>query len=274
MPYRKIGCSGWSYKQWVGPFYPPGTRQEDYLKLYSRIFDAVEVDSTFYGIPSVETVEKWYKTTPDDFTFYPKFPQEITHSPSTNDIEAKIEAFLASIDGLGKKLGTVLIQFPSNFKYPSGSEKLHRIMRSLPGGYRYAIEFRDCSWFSRPTISEIQSMGIVIVWSETPFLRDQPLPVSNSIYLRLVGDRSIKETDFGKVKIDQSEKIEFWAKRIKESLDGIQDFVVFANNHFQGFSPATVNAFRSALGMAVLDWKRVFEESSRNLNGSLYSRWD
>jgi uncharacterized protein YecE (DUF72 family) len=274
MKFGKIGCSGWSYKQWVGAFYPPSTRPGDYLRLYSKVFDAVEIDSTFYGIPSIETVKKWYKATPEDFTFCPKFPQEITHADIGVNLETMIRKFLSVMDHLEKKLGPLLIQFPSSFKYPFGSEKLRKILNSLPGGYRFALEFRDTSWFNNSIMSDLKSRGVVVAWSDGPFVSDQLQIESDSIYLRLVGDRSIKESDFGKVRIDQHEKIDAWAKRISESLEEINDYVVFVNNHFEGFSPATVNAFRSAMGMATVDWNAIFKESVSDAKGSLFSSWE
>ncbi|MGC8515466.1 MAG: DUF72 domain-containing protein [Thermoplasmata archaeon] len=274
MKLGKIGCSGWSYKQWVGPFYPAGTRPEECLRLYAKVFDVVEIDSTFYGIPSPEAVERWYKSTPENFTFCPKFPQEITHANMGNNLEATIQKFLRSIDPLKKKLGPMLIQFSSSFKYPFGAEKLLKIMNSLPEGYQFALEFRDKSWFNESVISDIRARDLVVAWSDGPFIQDQSLLSSDSIYLRLVGDRSIKENEFGKIKLDRHDKIDKWAERIKESLEEIQDFVVFVNNHFQGFSPATVNAFRSALGMPRVDWDSIFKKSDPDTGRSLFSAWE
>jgi uncharacterized protein YecE (DUF72 family) len=225
MKFGKIGCSGWSYKQWVGTFYPRGTRPEEYLRLYSKVFDVVEIDTTFYGIPSLETVEKWYKGTPEDFTFCPKFPQEVTHTNIGINLEATIEKFLTVMGRLGKKLGPLLIQFPPYFKYPFGAEKLRMILNSLPGGYRFALEFRDKSWFNQSIMSDIKSRGMIVAWSDLPFIKDQSQMTSDSIYVRLVGDRSIKETEFGKVRIDRHDRIDAWAKRIMESLEEIRDYL-------------------------------------------------
>ena len=274
MKVGKIGCSGWSYKQWVGPFYPPGTRPEEYLRLYAKVFDAVEIDSTFYGIPSLETVERWYKSTPENFTFCPKFPQEITHVNRGNSLEVTIQKFLRSIDPLKKKLGPVLIQFPSSFKYPFGAEKLRKILNLLPGGYRFALEFRDNSWFNESIISDITARDLVVAWSDGPFIRDKSPLTSDSIYLRLVGDRSIKENEFGQVKFDRHDRIEAWAEKIKESLEEIMDFVVFVNNHFQGFSPATVNAFRSVIGLQPVNWDSIFKKDKPDAGRSLFSGWE
>ena len=75
----RIGCQGWNYDAWVGPFYPEGTRPVDFLRVYARAFDTVEVDSTFYAIPAPRTLRDWAERVPDDFQFALKLPQEITH---------------------------------------------------------------------------------------------------------------------------------------------------------------------------------------------------
>jgi len=83
----RIGTQGWNYDAWIGPFYPAGTRATDYLTIYARAFDTVEVDSTFYATPAVKTVRGWAQRTPDDFTFALKLPQEITHERRLRDVD-------------------------------------------------------------------------------------------------------------------------------------------------------------------------------------------
>ena len=92
-----IGTSGWSYKDWVGPFYPEGAKSTDYLRLYSRRFNTVEIDSTFYGIPRPATVEKWKESTPEEFVFSPKVPSEITHENRLRNADSVWEYFLQTM---------------------------------------------------------------------------------------------------------------------------------------------------------------------------------
>ncbi|EQD44256.1 protein containing DUF72, partial [mine drainage metagenome] len=162
--------------------------------------------------------------------------------------------FLEVISGLENKLGPILIQFPLSFKYPAGEKMLQDVMDALPGGYGFAVEFRHPSWFNEVTFRELRSRKIVPAWSDTLLVQPQTNLTARNIYLRLVGDRSIKESEFGRVSKDRAAQIQAWADHIKERLDEVQDFVVFINNHFQGFSPATANAFRSALGIPTLSW--------------------
>ncbi len=100
----RIGCSGWSYADWVGPFYPKDAKPGDYLHLYSTIFDAVEIDSTYYRTPSPLMVANWRKITTDGFIFSAKFPKKITHELKLRDSQAQLERFYKSISELREKL--------------------------------------------------------------------------------------------------------------------------------------------------------------------------
>lgn len=253
MNYR-IGCSGWSYKGWVGTFYPKGSRPSDYLKLYSRAFDAVEIDSTFYAIPGPETVQKWRVDTPDDFLFTSKVPKIISHERKLSNADLQMGYFLDSIRHLGNKLAMVLIQFPHLFVYDTGAEKLEKFLKSLPSDLKFAIEFRHDSWFNSHTCSLLKDMNVTLVWSEVPMTLSTTTTTSSSAYVRLVGDRTIKEKDFGSVQRDRKDVIEKWAGELQKKRDVIDHTFVFSNNHFQGFSPATVNEFRQAIGLEPIEW--------------------
>ncbi|HEU4635268.1 MAG TPA: DUF72 domain-containing protein, partial [Edaphobacter sp.] len=106
----RIGTQGWNYDAWVGPFYPPGTRSVDFLTVYSRAFNTVEVDSTFYAIPSVNTFKSWYSRTGSDFAFALKLPQEITHERRLRDAADLAALFFDRARELREKLGPILVQ--------------------------------------------------------------------------------------------------------------------------------------------------------------------
>src|SRR5688572_24695654 len=109
MPIR-LGTQGWNYEGWVGPFYPKGTRAADYLSLYARAFRTVEVDSTFYAIPSAKTMRDWGARVPADFTFALKLPKEISHENRLRDAAGVAPQFFDCARELGGKLGPILIQ--------------------------------------------------------------------------------------------------------------------------------------------------------------------
>ena len=109
--HLRVGTCGWSFQDWRGPFYPSGTQDE--LAHYATQFSAVEIDSTWYHIPSEKTVGSWHRRTPDDFLFCPKMPGEITHEKLLEDVEDLTTQFLETISHLNEKLDCILVQQPS-----------------------------------------------------------------------------------------------------------------------------------------------------------------
>jgi uncharacterized protein YecE (DUF72 family) len=115
-----LGTQGWSYKDWVGSFYPAGTAARDFLACYAQQFGAVELDTTFYGTPTPSRVRTWFDVTPDDFLFTAKVPRSITHDRHLVDCREDFEEFVAIMRLLGHKLGPILIQLPPDFTAGSG----------------------------------------------------------------------------------------------------------------------------------------------------------
>ncbi|MEM0117240.1 MAG: DUF72 domain-containing protein [Conexivisphaerales archaeon] len=250
-----LGCSGWSYDAWVGPFYPSGSKPADYLKLYSRVFDAVEIDSTFYRLPSSRMIQRWASSTPDNFVFTAKMPKQITHESGFEDYQKLLGYFINSMNILHGKLGCILVQLPPSFTYSKVWKKLGAFLEVLPHGFCYAIEFRHSDWFRSEVYKRLEELNITMAWSETPYTDTPPVMTTSLVYLRLVGDRSIREEQFGRIVKDRSDAIKKWAKNIKEANP--DRVFAFSNNHFQGFGPATVNQLRRELGMEELNWSRT-----------------
>jgi uncharacterized protein YecE (DUF72 family) len=134
----RIGTQGWNYDAWVGPFYPEGTRPVDFLRVYARAFNTVEVDSTFYAIPAPRTLRDWAERVPDDFQFALKLPQEITHENRLRNVAPALDQFFDRARELGRKLGPVLVQLRL---YPSELPALQRSGRCR--AMRAAVEFRQ-----------------------------------------------------------------------------------------------------------------------------------
>ena len=157
-----IGCSGWSYTSWKGPFYPPNLENSDWLRFYSQVFDYVEIDSSFYRIPSQFMVKNWVKRTPDNFRFTAKFPKVITHDKLLVDVEEDVERFLENIGPLEKKTLALLIQLPPSLEIMLGLEGLRNLLPLLDDRFRYAIEVRHHSWFQ--DLHTISLLTIIYVW--------------------------------------------------------------------------------------------------------------
>jgi uncharacterized protein YecE (DUF72 family) len=248
----RVGCSGWSYKDWVGPFYPKETKPEDYLSLYSSIFDCVEVDSTFYRAPSAAMVQHWYNSTPRDFVLAPKIPKRITHDQHLEHAESYMEHFLRTVGQLKEKLGPFVIQLPPSFKNPKHLKALTDFIENLGTEHRYAIEFRHESWFNSEIEKLLAPHNICQVWSINQYLTTPAARTSDFIYIRFVGDRAINQ--FNKLQKDQSQAMKTWSKTLQEVGDSVKERFVFFNNHFAGFGPGSANEFRRLMGLVELDW--------------------
>jgi uncharacterized protein YecE (DUF72 family) len=250
----RIGCSGWSYKDWVGPFYPPGTEPKEYIKLYSRAFDSVEVDSSFYRIPTASMISHWKSATPPGFVFCPKLPKKITHENKLENFEPTLLYFYSVFSKLGDKLGPICVQLPPSVKVEKHKAVMEKFVSSLDPKFKHAIEFRHESWFTPETYKLLEKNKVSLAWSINQYLETPPEVTADFLYLRMVGTREI--TQFNGIQKEMREEMERWAKELKEKRASVHDSFVFFNNHFAGFGPESVNEFRRLLGMIEVDWTK------------------
>jgi uncharacterized protein YecE (DUF72 family) len=259
-----IGCSGWSYSSWQGPFYPKGIENSKWLKYYSKVFNYVEIDSSFYRIPNESMVKNWYNRTPENFRFTAKFPKVITHDKRLSDFdEDQLSYFFDSISELKEKLLALLIQLPPSIDIVEGLDALRNILPYLDKGFRYAVEVRHRSWFQDLAYNFFRNNQICLVWSQLADIHTPPIVTSDFVYARLIGDRSIQEKDFGRVQIDRIKEMEKVARNFKNDtnegkLSGAKYAIVAANNHYAGFGPGTVNIFRQMLGLQEVNWGQEY----------------
>ncbi|MCL4518690.1 MAG: DUF72 domain-containing protein [Thaumarchaeota archaeon] len=250
------GCSGWSYQDWVGPFYPKGTKPKDYLRLYSSVLDAVEIDSSFYRIPNQFMISQWKKNTPEGFIFCPKVPKKITHELKLQNISNNLSFFYRTTAGLGSKLGPMVFQMPPSFKYEKGMKDLENLLsKEIKDGFRHAIEFRHKSWFRSEVYKLLESHNVALCWSLNQYIETPTLLTSNFVYARMVGERDI--TDFSTTQKDRSKESKDMADAIKSVEGSIEEGFIFFNNHFAGFGPESVNEFRRLSGLMELDYSKL-----------------
>lgn len=141
-----IGCTAWSLKEWVGTFFTNDAKQRDFLKQYSSVFNAVEGNTSFYNIPSEQTVKKWRSQTPDGFKFCFKFHRSITHEKMLDEVEDDILRFLDVFDPIMDRLGPFMIQLPASFS-PDHFMRLEKMVEILPSAFSYALEVRHNSFY-------------------------------------------------------------------------------------------------------------------------------
>lgn len=250
-----IGTQGWNYTGWVGPFYPRGTRDADFLPLYARAFRAVEVDSTWYALPDARAVRAWNERTPPDFTFTLKMPREVTHELRLRGAEEIVRDFLDRARQLGRKLGPILLQMGPDFS-PEELPALEEFIPSLPRDVRFALEVRQSRWMRsdvRTRLLELlASYGVALALSDGKWIARETMlelverPTADFFYVRWMGpNRDI--VDYSHLQFDRSEEIRMWSEVLKRAAH-TRDVYGFFNNHFAGHSPANAREMQRLLG--------------------------
>ena len=244
----------------MGSFYPAGSKPQDFLPLYAKRFDTVEIDSTFYRIPAARTVEQWRERTPEGFTFAAKIPQTITHEKMLVEAEQDLAAFLRVMDLLGDKLGPLLFQFPyfNRQKFSSlGSflERLEPFLDQLPKSYRWVVEVRNRNWLCEKLYAALRRHGVALAlvdhaWMPRPAeLLDTGDPITaNFAFVRWIGDRKgIEEQTkvWNRTLVDRTEDLREWIKVLGRAARQVDIMFAYANNHYGGYAPDTIEIFRS-----------------------------
>ncbi len=153
-----LGCPFWSFGAWNGSLYTRDARPQDRLAQYGRVFNSVEGNTTFWSVPSADSVRRWADAVDDDFRFCFKLPRTITHEAMLCDVERDVDAFLHALEPMGERLGPVLIQLPPAFG-PNRLDDLERLLRFVPSARDWAVELRHLAFFddaaSARTVDEL-----------------------------------------------------------------------------------------------------------------------
>lgn len=259
----RLGTQGWNYPAWVGPFYPVGTRRQDMLGLFARVFPTVEVDSTFYAIPAEPIVRGWRDKVPVDFRFALKVPQQITHEQRLVDVAEVLGKFLSRVDLLEDRLGPLLLQLPPDFVPTTAARAAFTaFIASLPSDHRWAIEFRNDGWIAQETVDLLAQRQIALVLTEARWVRRAWMlkladrPTADFGYIRWLGpDRRI--TDYSRIQVERDGELDSWADAVQTLGSRVREVYGYANNHWQGHSPETVRRLQTRLGLPVVDPARL-----------------
>jgi uncharacterized protein YecE (DUF72 family) len=272
MALFNIGTSAFTASGWEGSFYPEGTKSTDLLRYYATGFNSVEIDSTFYGIPAAAAVQGWARKTPKDFVFAAKVPQIITHDKVLVDCDSEFKDFVEVMDCLGEKLGPLLFQVgyfnrQAFFGVNDFFARLRPFLKKLPSGHRFALEIRNKNWLVPQFIDTLREHSVALTlidqeWMPRPaqwFEKFDPI-TADFTYVRWLGDRKgIEEKTkvWDKVIVDRHQELSEWAEVLGKVYKRRIQIFAYANNHYAGHSPATVEMFRDI-------WRRqVKEEAAR-----------
>lgn len=245
-----VGTSGYSYKDWLGNFYPQFCPEADYLRFYSSIFNTVEINATYYRMPTGDMVKKWKKQTPDDFLFTAKFPSSVTHD---GDIKSRINnagAFIDIIQNLEEKLGPLLMQFPYSFRPDENYDDMEKLVKSLQGNIKVALEVRNRKWLEPKFYDLLRSKNIALVMIDHPWMPRKTEFTSNFAYIRFLGDRKKIPSDFSFIRMDREKELNWWSELIEEFSRDEGEVYAYVNNHYSGHSPSTARRLKELLGIS------------------------
>ena len=195
-----IGTSGYNYREWRGAFYPERLRPAAMLPFYAERFTTVEINYTFYRMPSASIVAGWAAATPEGFTFALKAPQRITHMRRLADVDDAVRLFCDSIRPLGEKRGPVLFQLPPSFA--KATARLGDLLYMLPPGLRAAFEFRHPSWFADDVYALLRSRDAALCIADTEAGTTPDVETATWGYVRL------RDATYSDVELDR------WAARL------------------------------------------------------------
>jgi uncharacterized protein YecE (DUF72 family) len=244
-----LGTIGFTYPEWRGSFYPVGLPSNQSLSYYSRVFNAVEINTTFYGAQPPAQIERWSAMTPENFSFCLKAPKRITHELRLKNAGAEMRAFVESSLHLGPKFGAVLVQLPPSFQADERAT-LEEFLKSLPDGARYAFELRHTSWYVPETAELLRRYNAGWVALDYEELPVDIMPTSNFLYFRWIGRHNVIPHPGHEV-LDRTERLQDWAARIKASMDGISTVFGFFDNDYAGHAPASCNRLKTLLDLPV-----------------------
>lgn len=219
-----IGCSGYYYREWKGRFYPENLPSTKWLAFYAQHFNTIEINATFYRVPTLRSLGKWYNDTPADFAFTVKAPKLFTHLKKMRGILDEQTAFYETCTAaLQDKLRCVLYQFPPSVKYDE--HMLEAIMSLSNVPVLHAVEFRDSSWWQPDVYAALAGAGIVFVNVSLPGMEDVFVPQDETAYLRFHGKPVLYKSGYG------PEGLEPWIERINATPPR-QLFAYFNNTWF------------------------------------------
>jgi uncharacterized protein YecE (DUF72 family) len=249
-----IGSSGFSYKDWVGPFYPKGLAQREWLAFYARAFDTVEVNMTFYRPPAEKTLAAWVERTPAGFLFSVKAFRGLTHERTAPDFAGFVQG-LRPLVAAGK-LACVLAQFPQSFHPTAANVDYLGRLRAGLGDLPAVVEFRDAAWATAETYERLRTLGLGFVCVDEPRLKGLMLPLAVATapvaYMRFHGrnarrwyrhEHAWQRYDY----LYTRAELEEWVPRLRALEKAAEQTYVYFNNAWQGQGLANARQLQSLL---------------------------
>jgi uncharacterized protein YecE (DUF72 family) len=231
----RIGTSGWQYRDWRGPVYPQSMPQRRWLEHYASLFATVELNNSFYRLPTHDLFTRWGATTPDDFCFAVKASRYLTHVRRLREPADAVRLLLDRAAGLGAKLGPILVQLPPHF--PCDVGRLDATLAAFGPAHRVCVEVRDDRWHDDRVYEVLSSHGAALVWWDRRGRRGTTVRTADWCFLRLHEGTASPPPSYGR------RALESWCTRLEEAFGADPDAWVFFNNDPGAAAPRDATAF-------------------------------
>jgi uncharacterized protein YecE (DUF72 family) len=239
----RIGCSGWTYDDWKGPFYPPGVPDRARLEHYATRFDTAEINASFYRLPAEKTVEGWARRVPEGFVFAWKVSRFITHNKKLKNCADSVDLVFGRMAPLGARYGPALVQLPPLLH--RDDERLAAFLKLLPRGKRHAVEFRHESWYAPAVFAILADFGAALCISDH---HSAPSPwevTASFVYLRGHGPGGRYFGRYSKAELTR------WARRIAGWRAEGRDVYAYFDNDVKSAAPLDALALKGLTALSV-----------------------
>ncbi|MEO8285956.1 MAG: DUF72 domain-containing protein [Chloroflexota bacterium] len=259
-----IGTSGYSYEDWKGPVYPEGLKDNEMLPYYSQLFDATEINYTYYRMPSARTLGAMASKVPDNFVFTVKASKELTHEREAEDGGATPENFMLFRQALQPmidqgKFGAVLAQFPNSFKPTPENRDYLSVFRDRMGDLPVVVEFRNSTWVTDETMDILRKNNLGYCCVDEPRMKCLVPPIAVATapvaYVRFHGRNAKKwwqhDEAYERYSYEyKPEELQEWVPKIEKLEEAATNTFVFTNNHYRGAAVRTAEQLKELLAVA------------------------
>lgn len=233
-----VGTSGWTYEHWLGRFYPEGPARQSRLRQYARVFDSVEINASFYRMPTERAMQSWLAETPDDFVFTAKTSRFITHRKRLREPEVHIPIFYGRLSAMAPKLGAHLIQLPPSFA--CDLERLRAFADLLPEG-RFAVELRHPSWWVPEVFDFLAERDMAFCLYHLAGVETPEVVTASWVYVRLHGPGAAYQGSYDEATLAR------WAGRIEAWRGEGRDVFIYFDNDEKAYAAEDALRLRQML---------------------------
>ncbi len=239
-----IGTSGWVYPHWRGVFYPPKLTTSRWLPFYAEHFRTVEINNTFYRLPSEKAFRDWRAAVSPGFRFAVKANRFITHTKKLREPAEPLERFLSRARLLGDRLGPILYQLPPRWR--CNLPRLRDFLTILPRDLTHVFEFRDPSWMNEDVFAALEEHGAALCVISHPTMSCPVRTTSDVVYIRMHGAQTLYASCYSE------EELQWWAEQVREALAGGRQVHVYFNNDAFGYAVRNAQRLGELLGVSAM----------------------